>query len=697
MSRKPALSPKLAALQQQVQQAMHLHQSGLLQGAELVYRQVLSEQPKQVDALHLLGVLCVQTGRADEGVSLIQQALKLNGLAPAIHSNLGNALLAAGRPPEAIAAYNKALALQPQYPDALCNKGNALRELQQLEAAIACYDQAIALQPQLCTAWSNRGNALNGLHRADEALQSYDRALAIEPRFAEAWSNRGVTLTTLGRLDEALQSYAQALALQPDHPDTLSNLGNTLREVGRLQESIDALRQSLAVRPDHADTLSNLGIALQEAGHTQAAIDHLRQALAKDPQHLLARSNLLFSLSFDPNCSGEAYLEEARRYDDALKARWPVSATPSWPTRVKGAPLRIGVVSGDLRSHPVGYFLEGLLAALPKDRVQVVALSTRVQRDALSERLASHCTGWHVIGGMHPQAAAALIREQAIDVLVDLAGHTAGHMLEVFAQRAAPTQLSWLGYFASTGLSAMDAVLADALCVPEGEERACFTERVVRLPHTRLSFTPPQDAPDVAPLPALSRGHLTLGTFQPLTKLNDAVLGHWATLMRALPTARLRLQNRGLGDAPTREAFVQRAQAAGLDAQRLELHGAMPRQAYLQAHAEVDFIVDSHPFPGGTTTCEALWMGVPTLTWRGHSMLSRQGECMMTVAGLPDWVAQDASDWVARGALKAQDLAALSQLRERLRQQVRDTALFNPTLFARDWLAAIETLADRGT
>ena len=312
-----------------------------------------------------------------------------------------------------------------------------------------------------------------------------------------------------------------------------------MREAGRLQERINAL---------------------QEAGHTQAAIDHLRQALAKDPQHLLARSNLLFSLSFDPNCSGEAYLEEARRYDDALKARWPVSATPSWPTRVKGAPLRIGVVSGDLRSHPVGYFLEGLLAALPKDRVQVVALSTRVQRDALSERLASHCTGWHVIGGMHPQAAAALIREQAIDVL------------EVFAQRAAPTQLSWLGYFASTGLSAMDAVLADALCVPEGEERACACR--------------------------------TAGS---------------ATHRHARPLCSA-LRRRGL----MRNGWSCTA--------------AIPRQAYLQAHAEVDFIVDSHPFPGGTTTCEALWMGVPTLTWRGHSMLSRQGECMMTVAGLPDWV-----------------------------------------------------------
>lgn len=692
MSKKPALSPKLAALQAQLQQGMQWHQGGFLAEAEAIYRQVLASHAKHVDALHLLGVLCAQTGRAAEGVGLIQQAVKLNGLAPALHSNLANALLACGRAQEAVASASKALALQPTFVDALCSKGNALRELRRLVEAVASYDQAIALNPQIPEVWSNRGNALSDLHRHAEAVASFDRALALRPQFPDAWCNRGAALSEQGLLDEALQSYGQALALKPAYPEALNNRANTLREMGRLQDAVEAFEQALSARPDYPDALSNLGVTLQEIGRQDEAIARYRQALSLQGDHLKARSNLLFSLSFDPNCTPQAYLAEARVYgEQALARAQPFTTWRCTPGAGKSRPLRVGLVSGDLRHHPVGFFLEGLLNHLDANRTEVVAFSTRAQEDDLTQRLRARCVGWHAIGGLDEARAAQLIHDQAIDVLVDLAGHTSGNMLGAFAFKPAPVQVSWLGFLASTGVPGMDHVLADPITVPPGSEDQ-FTEHVWRLPTTVNCFTPLPDDPALAvsALPALSRGHVTLGCVQNLAKVGDGVLRTWARVLQALPTARLRLQNKQLDHARGREALQARLQAAGVDLARVDLIGSIAgRVAHLASHDQVDLMLDPFPYPGITTTCEALWMGVPTVTLAGRTMLSRQGASLMSAAGLPDWVAHDVDDYVALVARQCTDLPALSQLRQRLRAQVQASVLFDPATFAGQWQEAL--------
>lgn len=698
MSKKPAKSPSMAALQTTFAQAMQLHQAGFAAQAEGLYRQILSTHARHIDALHLLGMLCVQTGRADEGVALIQQAVQLNGMVPAMHSNLGNALMAAGRHQEAVAAYNKAIAQQPAFADAHCNKGNALRELQRPAQAVAAFDQAIALNPQLPEAWSNRGNALSDLLRHAEAVSSFDRALALRPQYAQAWNNRGAALSELGQFDEALKSYAQALSLQPDDPEALNNQGHTLREAGQLQASVASFRQALSARPHHLEALSNLGVTLQDLGQQSEAIESLRQALALQPDHVRARSNLLFSLSFAPDVSPTAYLDEARLFGQQAMARASAagaSPSPCAPRCAPGAgtqrPLRVGFVSGDLRHHPVGFFMEGLLNHLDPAKVQAIAFSTRAQPDALGQRLQARCAGWHAIGGLNEAAAAALVREQAIDVLVDLAGHTAGNMLGVFAHRPAPVQVSWLGFLASTGLPTMDWVLADAITVPAGQESQ-FTEQVWRLPVTANCFTPPANTPElqVRPLPALSQGHITWGCTQNPAKINDMALQAWGRILQATPGSRLRIQNQLLDHASGREAFLLRLQAQGVDTQRVDLVGSISgREAHLDALGEADIALDTFPYPGITTTCEALWMGVPTLTLAGQSLLSRQGASLMNVVGLPEWVAHDVDDYVARAAQLASDVNALSALRQGMRERVQGTALFNPALFAQHWQEAL--------
>jgi predicted O-linked N-acetylglucosamine transferase (SPINDLY family) len=696
MSKKPAKSPSMAALQTTLAQAMQLHQGGFLAQAEAVYRQILSTHARHIDALHLLGVLCVQSARADEGVTLIQQAVQLNGMVPAMQSNLGNALMAAGRPLEAVAAYNKAIAQQPGYADAHCNKGNALRQLRRLPQAIAAYEQAIALNPQLPEAWSNRGNALSDLHRHAEAVSSFDQALGLRPAYPEAWSNRGAALSELGQIEEALKSYAQALSLQPGYPEALNNQGNTLREAGQLEASAASFREALSARPHYPDALSNLGVTLQDLGQQGDAIAALREALAQQPEHVRARSNLLFSLSFAPDCSPQTYLNEARAFGQRAMARVQAAAAPAAPWLcLPGAgtdrPLRVGFVSGDLRHHPVGFFLEGLLNHLDPAKVQAVAFSTRAQQDALGQRLQARWVGWHVIGGLDDAAAAALVREQAIDVLVDLAGHTAGNMLGVFAHRPAPVQLSWLGFLASTGLPTMDGVLADAITVPPGQEGQ-FTEQVWRMPVTANCFTPPANssALSLRALPALSKGHITWGCTQNPAKINEGALQAWGRILQAVPGSRLRMQNKQLDHEAGRQAWLQRLQGQGIDPQRLDMVGSISgREAHLAALGEADIALDTFPYPGITTTCEALWMGVPTLTLAGQSMLSRQGASLMNAVGLSEWVASDVDDYVARAARLASDVNALSDLRQGMRERVQGTALFNPALFAQHWQEAV--------
>jgi protein O-GlcNAc transferase len=312
----------------------------------------------------------------------------------------------------------------------------------------------------------------------------------------------------------------------------------------------------------------------------------------------------------------------------------------------------------------------------------------------LTQRIRPHFALWRSLVGLSDEQAARMIRSDCVDVLVDLAGHTGNNRLPVFAWRPAPVQVAWLGYFASTGLSAIDYVLADVRCVPPQDE-VQFAEKVWRLPETRYCFTPPFPAPEVTSLPALAAGHLTFGSFQKLTKLSNTTIDRWCAVLRALPTARFRIQSTQLALPTERERLVARFAARGVSHDRLSLHGAVRRHAYLAAHGEVDVLLDAFPFTGGSTTCEALWMGVPTATIEGHSMLTRQGSSLMRTVGLDDWVASDASSFVAMVIERTADLQRLAALRSALRGRAQASPLYDAPRFASHMADTLRTLAAR--
>jgi predicted O-linked N-acetylglucosamine transferase (SPINDLY family) len=477
------------------------------------------------------------------------------------------------------------------------------------------------------------------------------------------------------------------LEIKPDYGEAHVNLGAILKEQGRLGEAEASYRRALEIKPDFAAAHFNLGNALREQGRLAEAEASYGRALEFEPDYLEARSNLLFALNYGASHTPSFCLNEAREYGRRLGKNVGARFS-SWQCLARPERLRVGLMSGDMRSHPVGYFLEGLLAHIDSVRVELIAYPTQDTADELTARIRPHFAAWKPLIGRSDEAAARSIHADGVHVLLDLSGHTAGHRLPVFAWKPAPVQVSWLGYFATTGVPEMDYLLADEIGVPAAD-REQFTEAIWYLKDTRVCFTAPKVDAVVALLPALLKGNITFGCFQNLTKLGDEVLAVWRTIFAALPDAQLRLQCKQLRDPAAKKHLAQRLQQHGIAPTRVAMHGPVDREAYLAAHAEVDFILDTFPYPGGTTTCEALWMGVPTLTLAGNTLLARQGASLLAAAGLPEWVAANKADYVGKAIALASDLPKLAALRGALRRQVLESPLFDAPGFARNFEAAL--------
>jgi predicted O-linked N-acetylglucosamine transferase (SPINDLY family) len=397
-------------------------------------------------------------------------------------------------------------------------------------------------------------------------------------------------------------------------------------------------------------------------------------------------TSLLFSRSYTATPPSD-YLQEALHYGANVAQKVPARFT-AWQCNPQPQKLRVGIVSGDLRNHVVSFFLQNLLTQLNPARIELIVYNNNSSEDDFTARIKPHFAHWRAIYALDDRAAAELIHNDGVHVLLDLSGHTAHNRLPVFAWKPAPVQCTWLGYFATTGVGEIDYLLADQIGVPENR-RTHFSETVWYLPDTRLCFTPPDTGLPVAPLPSLGSGQVTFGCYQNLAKVNDGVLAVWGRIFAALPQARLKLACKQLGDASVVAQLTERLQQQGIAADRVDMQGTVSRHNYLSAHAGIDILLDTFPYPGGTTTCEGLWMGVPTLTLAGDTLLSRQGVSLLTAAGLPGWIAQDEDDYVAKAIQFASDLPKLAALRAGLREQVRTSPLFDAPRFAKHFEAAL--------
>ncbi|MDD5249700.1 MAG: tetratricopeptide repeat protein [Rhodocyclaceae bacterium] len=570
--------------------------------------------------------------------------------------------------------------------EACKDRGNAHLANGELDAALACYRQAVDIDPGYAEGHNNLGAALLQQGRNDEAIACCRRALALKPDLVQPHVNLGNAYKNQGRKDQAIACFHAALSRNADLPEVHNNLGLLLLERGRLDDALVCFGKALALAPDLAPAHNNMGMAAADQGRLDDAYVHYQKALVLRPDYAEAMSNFLLTTQYDASYSPLAIYEEHLRFGE----RFETPRRNAWPRhdndRAPGRRLKIGFVSGDFRAHPVGYFMENVLAHLDPRALDVSLYPTSPEADELTRRLRDGGVCWRPLHGLSDDDAARRIGADGIDILVDLSGHTADNRLLVFARKPAPIQVSWL-YFSTTGLQSMDYLLCDRHVMPPTAE-AFLTEAPWRLPDSYLCFTPPREDVAIGELPARQNGHVTFGCFNNLTKANEAVVRCWAQILRTVADSRLFLKSRQLNDAATRSAVVGRFGAQGIDAGRLILEGSSPRVDYLASYNRVDIALDPFPFPGGTTTVEALWMGVPVLSRAGDRFISRAGESILRTAGLPDWIARDDADYVAKAASFAAAAENLAQLRSTLRPRFLASPLCDAPRFARNLEAA---------
>jgi protein O-GlcNAc transferase len=637
-----------------LREGLRLHQANQLEEAKTIYEEILAIEPDHFDALHLLGVIEHQTQNYELALELISRAIQINpNIAPS-YSNRGLTLHELNQYEKAIASYDKAIGLKPDYAEAWYHRGNALLALKQYEKAITSFDKSTSFKPDYADAWSNRGNALQELQQYNLAIASYDQAISLNPDYAPAWSNRGIVLQELCRYHQALASYDKAISLKPGFTEAWYNRGNALQDLGRF--------------------------SLAEASY--------REAIRLDPQYLVAHNNLLFCLNFSN--SSQQSLAEAKRFGFKVSERAKDKFT-EWDIPIRAEKLRIGFVSGDLNNHPVGFFVEGLLEKLDKNQLELFGFPTTSKSDDLTNRIKPSFAEWTPIYGMLDQEAATLIHQKSIHILIDLSGHSAHNRLAVFSYKPAPLQVSWLGYFATTGLPEMDYFLGDPIMTPESEQHH-FTERLWSLPKTWLCLKPPTDSVSISDLPALTNGFVTFGCFGNYLKMNNEVILVWSKILKTMIHAKLHLKSKQYADPEVIKIVQEKFSAHGVVAERLICEGPSSRSAYFEAYNSIDIVLDTFPYPGGTTSVDALWMGVPVLTLKGDRFLSHLGESIATSAGQTDWIAEDHDDYVNKAVAFASNLPELAAVRKNLRDRVLRTPLFDTDLFAKDFGATLWSL-----
>ena len=660
---------------------MVLSELGRYFEAETHYRKAINLNPKFAEALCNLGHLQKRLGQFEEAEKCYREAICLKPTLIEAHNNLGNLLLALGEKDAAVTHYLEVIRLNSDYWLAHCNLGNALLELGRLTEAENSYREAIRLKPDFVEARNNLGNVLLTQGRTEEAERCYEEVIRLRPDYAAAYYNLGNLLLGLGKYSESESNYCEAIRLKPDYAEAYSNLGAVRINLNRLAEAEISCREAIRLQPHFAKAHNNLGNALLTRGRLDEAGVSYRYAIQLQPDYFEAYSNLLFSLNYIEALPILKCLEEARHFG----AQASVKAKPKysdWSINFNPEKLRIGFVSGDLGNHPVGYFLEGLVKEIDRNKVELAAYSTTGKSDELTQRIRPFFKDWVSIEGVPDQEAARLIHANAHHILIDLSGHTAHNRLPVFAYKPAPIQVTWLGYFATTGLPEIDYILANPYVIPTSEEWH-FTEKVWRLPETSLCFTPPEFTVSVSNLPALANGHITFGCFNSLTKMNEAVISAWAEILKRVPHSRLFLKTRQFSDPKVVEDVLAAYAKHDILRDRLVLEGASNREEYLLAYNRVDIALDPFPFPGGTTSIEGIWMGVPVLTVKGDRFISHQGEAIASNIGLSEWISEDVNDYVDKAVRIAEDIQSLVTLRGDLRSRLLSSPLCHSKRFAR--------------
>jgi protein O-GlcNAc transferase len=597
-----------------------------------------------------------------------------------------------GRLTDAEALYRQILGLQPNHPDAMRFLGIIAQQVGRHDVAVEWIRRALACDPNHALAHSNLGEVYCAAGRLDDAIVAFRRALQLNPKSPETLNSLGAALAGKGLTHEAVSTYRRALELKPDHPDAHNNLGVALRDQGKGDEAIESFRRAVQLKPDHLEALTNLASALKRQGELDEAIAAHRRALLIKPECAWAHSNLISTLYYHPRHDAMTIAEEHERWNRQFSDPQKQFVLPHANNRNPERRLRVGYVSPDFLDHVVARFALPLVERHDRGRFEILCYSGVKFPDPITERFRALAGKWRDTAGISDARLAELIREDGVDILVDLTMHAAHNRLPMFARQPAPVQVAWLSYPGSTGLPGIGYRLTDACMDPPGEKPAWSAEEPVRLPDCWCCYQPIGETPENNALPALSAERVTFGSLNNFAKVNERVLALWTRVLHGVKESRLLMF---CPEGRTRERVWAFLHARGITTDRVEFVGFVPRWEYLRLYHRIDVGLDSFPYNGMTTTCDALWMGVPVLTLPGATPVSRAGLSLLSSVGLSEFVASSEEDYVRIAAELAGNLPRLAELRAELRPRMQSSPLMDAPRFARNVEAAYRSMWHR--
>ena len=634
-----------------IESALKNYQTGNLQKAEHLCKNILGKNPHNITAIHLLGLIFYQMGNYDSAIKYLQRSIQLNKNNGNVYTDLGNAL---------------------------CKKGH-------LDEAISCYQKALQLNPDNANVYNNLGFAYKNKGQLDEAISYYQKALQLNPKDADIYNSLGTALKDRGQLDKAITFFQKAIQINPYCVDAHNNLGAVYQIKGLLNDATSYLLKTITLNPHYTSAYNNLGIVFIDKGDIHKAEMYFQKILQIQPNHSVAYSNLLLGMSYDKLFSPESIHAEHVRYADQFEKPLLGQRSVHLNKPIPDRRLRIGYISSDFRRHSVAYFIEPVLSAHNHKDFDIFCYADVVAPDEMTRRLHGQADCWRTIVKKSHEDVAALIRKDSIDILIDLSGHTAKNRMLVFARKPAPVQVTWIGYPATTGLSAMDYKIVDSYTDPPGITEQYYSEELIRMPNCFLCYLPDFESPDVGPLPALSSEHIRFGSFNNFSKISTEVIDLWGRILLGLPEAQLVLKTRCLIDPTIRADVLEMFTRMGITSDRIDLLSWTPStKEHLGIYNQIDIALDTFPYNGTTTTCESLWMGVPVISLTGNTHASRVGGSLLANTGLKELTATTSEEYICIASDLARDIGRLQYLRKSLRTRIANSPLTDANRFTKD-------------
>lgn len=660
--------------------AVALHQAGELDRAEPLYRRVLEQAPQHVDAMFLLSVLMATSERLEEACALLERAVRIGPNNVFFLSSLGGIYGRLGRTRDAIGVLFVAIARKPDFAEAVFALALTFERQGELAAAAECYERALALEPTIADAVERLAN-IRARQRVLVATSPNARGAESNESPAVLFTALGTKLRGGGAVDHAAAWYRAALRLDPRSAYVHTALGSIHADAGRLDEAIVEFRQALEIDPTFHAARGSLDTALDDAGRYDELEAVYRDAIALRPDDPLPQSVLVFNMQFWPSVSAADILGEARAWNDRHARPLTAQALPHSNERSPERRLRIGYVSPNFKDHVLSRFSIPLLKNHDHRQVEIFCYSS-ADKPSRETALTRACADvWREVAALDDAALCELVRRDRIDILVDLNMHMQGRRLLAFARRPAPIQICWLAYPGTTGLEAMDYRLSDPYLDPPEADTGAYSEETIRLPDTFWCYDPLTDVPEVSPLPALANGRITFGSLNHFRKVNAGALRVWARVLLAVPNSRLVLV---APEGGARERVHSLFEEASVSRDRVEFVGRCARLDYLARYREIDIGLDTFPYNGHTTSLDALWMGVPTVTLVGETVVGRAGLCQAMNLGLPELIASTEEAYVDAARSLSSDLGRLSALRQTLRVRLEQSPLMDGARFARN-------------